>query len=139
MANNIITRRIKQLEAEKRELLTKKKSERNGRLKIVNDVISRLKRWSREESVRMKGKVRDVEYYKKITEGFKATITEEYSETIDHHQMNLDNAKERMKIDEKSPETTPKNVLNINKAIEAFKEISEANPGWVKKCHFVML
>lgn len=95
MANKIIERRIIQLEAKKRELLKMKKADRNDQLKGVNDTISRLKRWDKEEEVRMAQKQ------------WKSAL---------------------------NPERIPrKNVLNINKAIQAFKNLCEANPQWDKQ------
>lgn len=46
MANTLITNRINILDKKRKELLKMKKVQRYGQLKVVNDTISRLKRWN---------------------------------------------------------------------------------------------
>lgn len=48
MANPIITRRIKVIQAEKKRLLSLKKAERGDKLKNVEKTLQTLKRWNNE-------------------------------------------------------------------------------------------
>lgn len=48
MANIIIENRLNKLSERKHHLLTLKKKERGNGLKVVNEIISRLKRWQKD-------------------------------------------------------------------------------------------